>query len=135
MPILILGLKREFWTGPRRGYGFRSLLRALSPSRDTANRVTCATISPPLAPDMFILGSSTQVTKVHLERAMVVLGPSRWLSSKESSRSAGDTAPIPGSGRSPGEGNGNPPQYSCLENPMDRAAWRAAVHGVTEGLI
>ena len=39
---------------------------------------------------------------------------------------------IPGSGRSPGEVNGNPLQYSCLENPMDREAWRVAVHGVTE---
>ena len=40
---------------------------------------------------------------------------------------------IPGSGRSPGEGNGNPLQYSCLENPVDRGAWRATVHGVTKG--
>ena len=39
---------------------------------------------------------------------------------------------IPGLGRSPGEGNGNPLQYSCLENPMDRGAWRATVHGVAE---
>ena len=39
---------------------------------------------------------------------------------------------IPGSGRSPGEGNGNLLQYSCLENPLDREAWRAVVHGVTE---
>ena len=39
---------------------------------------------------------------------------------------------IPGSGRSPGGGHGNPLQYSCLENPMDRGAWWAAVHGVTE---
>ena len=74
MPILTLGLKREFWTGPGRGYGLHSLLRALSTSRDTANRVTGATISPPLAPDMFILGSSTQVTKVHLKGAVLVLG-------------------------------------------------------------
>ena len=37
---------------------------------------------------------------------------------------------IPGSGRSPGEGNGNPLQYCCLENPMDRGAWQAPVHGV-----
>ena len=37
---------------------------------------------------------------------------------------------IPGLGRSPGEGNGNPLQYSCLENPMDRGAWRVTVHGV-----
>ena len=45
---------------------------------------------------------------------------------------AGDTGSIPGSGRSPGEGNGNPLQNSCLENPMDRGAWRATVHGVTK---
>ena len=44
---------------------------------------------------------------------------------------AGDAGSIPGSGRSPGEGNGNPLQYSCLENPMDRA-WQATVHGVTK---
>ena len=43
---------------------------------------------------------------------------------------AGDLGSIPGSGRSPGEGNGNPLQYSCLENPMDRGAWQATVHGV-----
>ena len=44
---------------------------------------------------------------------------------------AGDTSSIPGSGRSPGEGNGNPLQYSCLRNPMDRGAKQATVHGVT----
>ena len=46
--------------------------------------------------------------------------------------SAGDPGSIPRSGRSPGEGNGNPLQYSCLENSMDRGAWLATVHGVTE---
>ena len=40
---------------------------------------------------------------------------------------------IPASGRSPGEGNGNPLQYSCLENPVDRGAWQATVHGVAKG--
>ena len=49
---------------------------------------------------------------------------------KESTRSAGDLGLIPGSGRSLGGGNGKPPQYSCLENPMDRGAWRAIVHEV-----
>jgi len=44
----------------------------------------------------------------------------------------GDPGLIPGSGRSPGEGNGNLLQYSCLENSMDRGTWWAAVHGVTE---
>ena len=47
----------------------------------------------------------------------------------------GDLGSIPGSGRSPGEGNGNPLQYSCLENPMDREAWQATVHGVTKSWI
>ena len=44
----------------------------------------------------------------------------------------GDAGSIPGSGRSLGEGNGNPLQYSCLENPMDRGAWAATVHGVAK---
>ena len=50
---------------------------------------------------------------------------------KESASNAGDPGSIPGSGRSPGEGNGNPLQYSCLENPMDWGTWQATVHGVT----
>ena len=45
---------------------------------------------------------------------------------------AGEVGSIPGSRRSPGEGNGNPLQYSCLENSMDRGAWWAIVHGVTK---
>ena len=49
---------------------------------------------------------------------------------KESACSAGDLGLIPGLGRFPGEGNGNPLQYSCLENPVDRGAWQATVHGV-----
>ena len=43
-----------------------------------------------------------------------------------------DTGSIPGSGRSPGGGHGNPLHYSCLENPMDRGPWQATVHGVTK---
>ena len=54
------------------------------------------------------------------------------LRAKESACSAGDLGSIPGSGRSPGEGNGSPLQYSCLENPMDRGAWQAAVRGVSK---
>ena len=49
---------------------------------------------------------------------------------KESACDAADPGSIPGSGWSPGGGHGNPLQYSCLEKPMDRGAWRAAVHGV-----
>ena len=51
---------------------------------------------------------------------------------KESACNAEDPGLIPGSGRSLGEGNGNPLQYSCLENSMDRGAWRATVHGVAK---
>ena len=51
---------------------------------------------------------------------------------KESACNAGDAASIPGLKRSPGGGNGNPLQYTCLENPMDRGAWGATVHGVTK---
>ena len=51
---------------------------------------------------------------------------------KASAYNEGDLGSIPGLGRSTGEGNGNPLQYSCLENLMDRGAWRATVHGVTK---
>ena len=51
---------------------------------------------------------------------------------KASAYNAGDPGSIPGSGRSPGEGNGNPLQYSCLENTMDRGAWWATIHGVAK---
>ena len=53
--------------------------------------------------------------------------------SKESACNAGDPDLILGLGRSPGEWNGYPLQYSCLENPMDRGAWQATVHGVAVG--
>ena len=52
-----------------------------------------------------------------------------WLSGKEITHNAGDASLIPGSGRSPGEANGNPLQYSCLGKLMDRGAWWATVHG------
>ena len=51
---------------------------------------------------------------------------------KSSACNAGDLGSIPGSGRSPGEGNGNPLQYSCLENPRDGGAWWATVHGIAK---
>ena len=66
----------------------------------------------------------------------VFLAPGResglpwWLSGKESACQVGHASLIPGSGRSPGKGNGNPFQYSCLGNPMDRGAWQATVHGL-----
>ena len=55
-----------------------------------------------------------------------------WLSGKEFTSSTGATGSIPGSGRSPGGGHGNPLQYSCLENPLDRGAWWETVHRVAK---
>ena len=59
-------------------------------------------------------------------------GVPRWLSGKESACQAGDVGSAPGLGGSPGGGNDNPFQYSCLEDPMDRGAWWATIHGVTK---
>ena len=55
-----------------------------------------------------------------------------WLRWFSSAYNAGDPGSIPGSGRCPGEGNGTPRQYSCLENPMDGGTWRATVHGLAK---
>ena len=55
-------------------------------------------------------------------------GLPRWLSGKELTCSAGDSGSVTGLGKSPGEGNGDPFQYLCLENSMDRGAWWAIVH-------
>ena len=62
----------------------------------------------------------------------ILLGLPWWLSGKESACSVREPYSIPGLGRCPGEGNGNSLQYSCLENPMDRGAWWATVHGVAK---
>ena len=64
--------------------------------------------------------------------AILIGGLRWWLSSKESACNSGDIGSIPGLGRSPWEGNGNPLQYSCLENFMDRGSWWVTVHGFTK---
>ena len=63
---------------------------------------------------------------------MVFTGGSVVKNLPANNRGAGDSGSIPGSGRSPEEGNGNPLQYSGLSNPMVSAAWRVTVHGVTK---
>ena len=67
-----------------------------------------------------------------LSLIVIVLGFPGGSDGKASARSEGDLGSIPGLGRSPGEGNGNPLQYSCLEIPMDGGAWQATVHGVSK---
>ena len=61
-----------------------------------------------------------------------VKGLPQWLSDKEWACKAGDASSIPGLGRSPRVGYGNPLQYSCLENLTDRGPWRATVHGLAK---
>ena len=68
--------------------------------------------------------------QLSLECGYLMVGLSWWFSGKDSACNAGDVGSVLGLGRSPGEGNGNPLQYSCLENPMDRGAWQGTVHGV-----
>ena len=65
-------------------------------------------------------------------RSCILPGLPWWLRGKEFTCNAGDMGSIPGLGKYPGEGNGNPLQSSCLKNPMDRGAWQATVHGVAE---
>ena len=71
---------------------------------------------------------------IHLLKSKECTGLLLWLSSKESTCNAGDTGSIPGLGTSPGEGNGNPLQNSCLRNPMGKEARPATIHGVTKEL-
>ena len=69
---------------------------------------------------------------LHLELMKSFPGGSVGKNMLANAGAPGDIGLIPGSGRSPGEGNGSPLQYSGLENPMDRGAWWATVHGVTK---
>ena len=70
-----------------------------------------------------------------MKKSMKALGRNKGFpggsDGKESACNVGDMGSIPGSGRSIGDGNGNPLQYSCLGNPMDRRAWQAILHGVS----
>ena len=72
------------------------------------------------------------ISTIKCTRLKVLLGFPISSNGKESACNAGDLGLIPGLGRSPGEGHGNPLQCSCLENPMDRGAWWATVHGITK---
>ena len=76
--------------------------------------------------------SSLHFVYLPADNLMTTLGFPGGSVSKESARNAGHLGSIPGLGRSPGEGNGNPLQYPCLENSIDRGAWWARVNRVTE---
>ena len=80
---------------------------------------------------MHIIGRQL-ITNISSASKLFYMGFPGGSDGKESACNAGDPGSVLGLGRSPGEGNGNPLQYSCLENPMDRGAWWAAVHGVAK---
>ena len=89
--------------------------------------------SPPEAPGIHqsvLLPSGLSFLESHINR--ITQGLPWWLSCTGSACRARDMGWIPGLGRFPGEGNGNPLQYSCLAYTMDRRAWRATVHGITQ---
>ena len=88
---------------------------------------TCVIITIEVYLLMFISICDQILFSLRLPVYMGFLGGS---DSKESTCNAGDVGSIPGSGRSPGERNGNPLQYSYLENSINRGAWQATVHGV-----
>ena len=77
-----------------------------------------------------LLKPSWAISIPHDSMNCMLINEYKWL--KECAWNAGDAGFIPGFGRLPGEGNGNPLQHSRLENPMDRGAWRAAVYGVAK---
>ena len=85
-------------------------------------------------PDLEIepMSPALQANSLPSENTRILIAVSGGSEDKASVCNAGDLGLIPGLGRSPGEGNGNPLQYSCLENPMDRGAWRATVHRVAK---
>ena len=97
----------------------------------SVDATSCSHLSPPSPPISHGYRQVTEQNSVRTEATLV--GGSI---SKESVNNAGDCLQcrgpgcIPGSGRSPGEGNGNPLQYSCLENSMDGGVWRVTVHGI-----
>ena len=119
----------SWWSGLR---GFFGAQRPLEPNLGQTFIELCCVPghvanSPPRPP----IGRGFPVNQLRLP------SPSKWgfpggSDGKDSARNAGDPGSTPGLGRSPGEGKGYPLQYSCLENPMDRAAWQAMVHGVAK---
>ena len=96
-------------------------------SHNTQNKIEKSVPCPERATSLFQSSCFSFICNFNTE------GLPLWLNDKESDHNAGDTGDlgsIPGSERSPEGGHGNPLQYSCLENPMDRGAWWATVHRV-----
>ena len=107
-----------------------SVLSMTSYLGDSPASVTSIPSSKPSSQHSHYLPGPTSIHARILKNQTLPLLPDSEV--KASACNAGDLGSILGLGRSPGEGNGNPLQYSCLENPMDGGAWWATVHGVTK---
>ena len=126
--------------GKNTGVGCHFLLQCIKVKSESEVTQSCPTLSDPM--DCSQSGSSVHgiFQERVLEWGAIAFSSQVALVVKEKKKktpvNAGDVRDtgsiIPGSGRSPGGGHGNPLQYSCLENPMDRGAWRATVQGVIE---
>ena len=117
--------------GKNTGVGCHFLLQCMKVKSESEVTQSCPTLSDPM--DCSPPGSSTRGI---FQARVLEWGAIAFSDSKEPAcqcRRHGDASLILGSRKSPGGGHGNPPQYSCLENPMDRGAWWAAVHGATKG--
>ena len=104
-------------------------LRTIKPKILTLTKKWDTEISPKITPRCAVKKGSQWYLPLTLEAILEPVFPGGSVH-KEYACNAGDLGSIPGFGRSPGEGNGNPLQYYFLENPMDRGAWWAPVHGV-----
>ena len=122
------------WDSPGKntGVGCHFLLQYMKVKSESEVTQSCPTLCDPM--DCSLPASSIhgifQARVLEWTTTPLFLGFPGGSDSKESTRNVGDLGSIPGFGRSPGEGNGNPHQCSCLENPMDRGAWQGTVHGV-----
>ena len=133
------------WDSPGKntGVGCHFLLQCMKVKSEIEVAQSCPTLRNPL--DCSLPGSSTHgifqarllewgaiAFSNKIPRTALLEGFPGTLLAKNPPDNAGDPGLIPGLGRSPGEGNGNPLQGSCLENPMNRVAWQAIIHGVAE---
>ena len=110
--------------------GGRGLISGLgrSPGEGSGNPLQYACVENPVDKGAW---QATVHVVTRIRHDLVTIFPG-GLDGKASAYNAGDLGSVPGLGRSPGEGNGNPLQSSCLENPMDGGAWWATVHGVAK---
>ena len=132
--ILLTGLEHQSLETSELNIKVLQISQKLSPNYPSSyvlmsSRFLPYTIFCWLAPLCFPLCPSLWLV---FDAGISVPGLHRWLSGKENTCSIGDVGGIPGLGRSPGEGNSNLLQYSCLENPRDRGAWWAAIYGVAQ---